>query len=112
VLIRLHFIPYEQKGSYEEAIAAFQERLKLRSDYIHCLGPLGRAYAVSGRQVEARKILDQLKGLFRRRYVMPYHLATIYTALGDKDQAFAWLQKAYDERGRPDDVPQGRSIMG
>jgi hypothetical protein len=56
------------------------------------------AYAVSGRQCEARKILDLLKGLSRRRYVMPYHLANIYTALGDKDQAFAWLQKAYDER--------------
>jgi DNA-binding winged helix-turn-helix (wHTH) protein/TolB-like protein/Tfp pilus assembly protein PilF len=38
---------YEQKGKYEEAIAAFQEGLKLRSDYTHCLGPLGRAYAVS-----------------------------------------------------------------
>jgi hypothetical protein len=45
-----------------------------------------------------RKILDQLKGLSGRRYVMPYHIATIYNALGDKDQAFGWLQKAYDER--------------
>jgi DNA-binding winged helix-turn-helix (wHTH) protein/TolB-like protein/Tfp pilus assembly protein PilF len=89
---------YEQKGKYDEAIAAFQEGLKLRSDYTHCLGPLGRAYAVSGRQIDARKILDQLKELSGRRYVMPYHIATIYSALGDKDQAFAWLQKAYDER--------------
>jgi DNA-binding winged helix-turn-helix (wHTH) protein/TolB-like protein len=89
---------YEQKGRYEEAIGAFQEALKLRSDYTHCLGPLGRAYAASGRQREARKILDQLKGLTARRYVMPYHIATVYTALGDKDQAFAWLQKACDER--------------
>jgi hypothetical protein len=50
------------------------------------------AYAVSGRQHEARKILDLLKWLSRRRYVMPY------IALGDKDQAFAWLQKANDRR--------------
>jgi TolB-like protein/DNA-binding winged helix-turn-helix (wHTH) protein len=89
---------HEQKGKYEEAIAAFHEGLKLGSDYTHCLGPLGRACAVSGRQVEARKILDRLKGLSRRRYVMPYHIATIYAALGDRDQAFAWLQKAFDER--------------
>jgi tetratricopeptide (TPR) repeat protein len=89
---------YEQKGRYEEAIAAFLEGLRLRSDYTHCLGPLGRAYAVSGRQVEARKILDQLKGLSGGRCVMPYHIATIYTALGDKDQALACLQKAYDGR--------------
>jgi DNA-binding winged helix-turn-helix (wHTH) protein/TolB-like protein/Tfp pilus assembly protein PilF len=89
---------YEQKGRYGEAIAVFQEGLKLRSDYTNCLGPLGRTYAVSGRQDEAQKILNQLKGLSRRRYIMPYHIATIYTALGDKDQAFAWLQKAYDER--------------
>jgi hypothetical protein len=38
------------KGRYEEAIAAFQEGLKLRSDYTHCLGLLGHAYAVSARQ--------------------------------------------------------------
>jgi TolB-like protein/Flp pilus assembly protein TadD len=89
---------YEQKGMAEDAIAAFQKALELRSDYTHCLGPLGRAYAVFGRRDEARRVLDQLKGLSRRRYVMPYHIATIYTALGDNDQAFTWLQKAFDGR--------------
>jgi tetratricopeptide (TPR) repeat protein len=89
---------YEQKESYGEAIAAFQEALKLKSDYTQCLGPLGRTYAISGRRDEARKILGQLKELSGRRYVMPYHFATIYSALGDKDQAFAWLLKAYEER--------------
>jgi DNA-binding winged helix-turn-helix (wHTH) protein/TolB-like protein/Flp pilus assembly protein TadD len=89
---------YEQKESYGEAIAAFQEALKLKSDYTQCLGPLGRTYAISGRQDEARKILGQLKELSGRRYVMPYHFATIYSALGDKEQAFAWLLKAYEER--------------
>ncbi len=89
---------YEQKGRYAEAIAAFQKALELNPEYTNCLGPLGRAYAVSGREGEARKILGQLEELSRRRYVMPYHIATVYTALGDKDQAFAWLQRAYDER--------------
>jgi hypothetical protein len=53
---------------------------------------------VSGRRDEARRILDQLKELSKRRYVMPYHVATIYAALGDRDLAFAWLEKAYDAR--------------
>jgi tetratricopeptide (TPR) repeat protein len=89
---------YVQKGRYAEAIAAFQKALKLNPDNPYFLGPLGRAYAVSGRQDEALKILDQLKELSKRRYVKPYHFSIIYTALGDKDQGFAWLQKAYDER--------------
>ncbi len=50
---------------------------------------------------EARKILDQLIALSTRSYVSPFDIAIAYVGLGDRDQAFAWLEKAYDERVRP-----------
>jgi hypothetical protein len=42
--------------------------------------------------------LDELKALSNRRYVSPYSIALIYAGLGEKDQAFAWLEKAYEDR--------------
>jgi tetratricopeptide (TPR) repeat protein len=59
---------------------------------------LAYAYAAAGRRGEALKILDEQRRLAQQRYVSPYNFAIIYTGLGDKDQAFAWLAKAVDER--------------
>jgi tetratricopeptide (TPR) repeat protein len=59
---------------------------------------LGHAYGVSGRKDEARKVLNELKQLARQRYISAYDMALIYLGLGKKDLAFAWLEKAYEER--------------
>ena len=59
---------------------------------------LGHAYAVAGKRAEASKVLADLQSQSKERYVSPYFIALIYTGLGDKDQAFAWLNKAYEER--------------
>ena len=60
--------------------------------------PLGCAYAASGHRVEAHKVLQALRERATREYVDPYLVATIYLALGEKDQALAWLERAYAER--------------
>jgi hypothetical protein len=52
---------------------------------------------VSGRKAEARKILAELQSLSEHRYVPATDTALIYAGLGDKDKAFAWLDKAYEE---------------
>ena len=44
------------------------------------------------------KILHQLQDLSQRRYISPHEMAMIYAGLGEKDQAFAWLEKAYADR--------------
>jgi hypothetical protein len=44
------------------------------------------------------KTLEELQELSQRRYVMPYYLAMIYTALNRRDGAFYWLKRAYQER--------------
>ncbi len=89
---------YEQKGRYEEAIAEFQKAESQSGGHIEASSSLGYVYAVSGKRDEAQKILDELKGRIEKEYLPPFGIALIYTGLGDKDRAFEWLEKAYEER--------------
>ena len=89
---------YEQKGAHGEALAEFQKALSLSEGNSNELAALGHAYAVSGKSGEARKILDELKERSKQTYVQPIWIAAVHTALGEKDQAFEWLQKGYEDR--------------
>ncbi len=90
---------YEEKGEMARAIAAFEEALKLDPEHSEIWSALGHAYAASGKKTEARKVLDHLKELAANSYVAPYNVAIIYAGLGEKDQTFAWLERAYKDRG-------------
>ena len=59
---------------------------------------LGHVYAVASRKSDAEKQLQLLRIASRTRYAPPSYFAIVYTALGDKDQAFAWLEKSYQDR--------------
>jgi serine/threonine protein kinase/tetratricopeptide (TPR) repeat protein len=85
--------------AYEQAIAEFQRAIVL-SDNSEAKANLAYAYAVSGRSREARKILDELETRTPEVYTSPFDIAVAYTGLGDRDRAFAWLEKAYHERAR------------
>ena len=89
---------YEQKKMYEEAIAEIQKAISLSGGRPYWVAALGHVYAVSGQKEEAQKILDELKELSKRRYVSPFDIALTYTGLGEMDQAFIWLQEAYEQR--------------
>ena len=89
---------YEQNGMLTQALAEFHKALDLSEGDTNELAALGQAYAVSHQPAEARKIIDQLKDRSQQTYVQPASIAVIYMALGDKDQAFDWLQKAYGDR--------------
>ena len=89
-------LAYEQKGMYAEAIDQFQQGVKLSGSPL-MMSLLGHAYAASGKRTEAQRILAELDQQ-KQRYVSPYTVATIYAGLGDKDQAFKWLEKAFEER--------------
>jgi TolB-like protein/DNA-binding winged helix-turn-helix (wHTH) protein/Tfp pilus assembly protein PilF len=90
---------YEQKGMLKEATTAFQKAITVTQGpaRTQATAGLGYVYAVSGRKAEARKILAELQSLSEHRYVPATDTALIYAGLGDKDKAFAWLDKAYEE---------------
>ena len=85
-----------QKGMHREAIAELQKARELSGEDPETIAELGYAYAVAGRRAEAQGVLNDLTELSKRRFVLPYFFASIHTGLGDKDQAFAYLEKAYD----------------
>ncbi len=89
---------YEYKGMYEEAIAEYQKAAGLIGNIPEIAASLGHAYAVSGKRDEAQKVIADLKELSNRRYVDPSLIAVIYAGLGENDQAFHWLEKAYEDR--------------
>lgn len=89
---------YAHNKMYEEAIAEFQQAGRLSSDGPLAIAGLGEAYAMSGRRSEAEKVLAQLKQLSNHRFVSSYYIAVIHANLGQKDQAFVWLEKSYQDR--------------
>jgi DNA-binding winged helix-turn-helix (wHTH) protein/TolB-like protein/Flp pilus assembly protein TadD len=90
-------LAYEAKGMYAEAISEFQTGVKLSGSPL-MLALLGHAYAASGKRTEAQQVLTDLQQLQDQRYVSPYTVAAIYAGLGDKDQAFRWLDTAVESR--------------
>jgi tetratricopeptide (TPR) repeat protein len=62
-----------------------------------CCAGRGNCYATAGRRDDAFKVLDQLHEIPKQRYMSAYWPATIYAALNEKDQAFHWLDRAYQE---------------
>jgi tetratricopeptide (TPR) repeat protein len=87
---------YLGKQRYDEAIAEFQRAKELGQGPL-ALWSIGYTYAITGRKPEAREILKEFGQLSRDGYVSPYFMAGIYAGLGEKDQAFEWLYKAYEE---------------
>jgi serine/threonine protein kinase/tetratricopeptide (TPR) repeat protein len=88
---------YIQKSMFKEGIAEFEKSLAAIPGDPITLSLVGRAYALQGRKADAEKVLDQIDELSKREYVPPFVRAVIYAALGEKDKAFAWLDKSVDE---------------
>ncbi len=90
---------YLHGGKQDDAIREFQKALELAGAADTDIQlDLGFAYAVSGRPDEARRILANLRQLHQQGVVPAASLATLYGALGESNEAFVWLEKAYQER--------------
>src|SRR5581483_4081148 len=88
---------YIEKGMYSEAIAEAR-KAKEHSGSTQPTAFLGYALAKSGKQAEARALLEELLKLSKERYVPPYHIALLYHGLGERDQTLAWLERGFEER--------------
>lgn len=89
---------YAANKQFDEAIAASEKAVELSGRLPGALGILGLAYGLAGRRAQALAIRDELLELNKTRYVTPAALANVYIGLGDKEQAFVWLEKAYEEK--------------
>ena len=89
---------YTQKRMFKEAIAELEKAITLSGRNAFVLATLGYAYGLTGRKDDAMKILDEVMNQSKQRYVAPFAFIQIHTGLGNKEQAFQWLEKAYQER--------------
>jgi TolB-like protein/DNA-binding winged helix-turn-helix (wHTH) protein/Tfp pilus assembly protein PilF len=87
---------YKHMGRYPEATAEVK-KIKSWENLTFALGELGHIYALQGNRRVAQEIANKLQRRSAQQYTDPYYLSKIYIALGEKDAAFAWLQKAYQQ---------------
>ena len=89
---------YVQKSMFEEGIAEFEKALAdLRGEFRCVIGPRICLW-VEGRRADAQKMLDKLNERSRKSYSSPRYVGRIYVGLGEKDKAFEWLEKSYQDR--------------
>jgi tetratricopeptide (TPR) repeat protein len=95
---RLLGLVYMEQELHDEAAASFKESIALSQNQALAIAGLGQVAARRGRQDEARAILQAVHDRARSRYVSPVALTKLYTAIGDANSAFEWLEQAHRER--------------
>jgi TolB-like protein/DNA-binding winged helix-turn-helix (wHTH) protein/Tfp pilus assembly protein PilF len=91
----------EQQHRFPQAMAELRKAMEVSNDRLW-VGFLAHDMALSGDKAGAHKILAELQQLSNRTYVSPWLSAMVYPDLGDREQAFVWLEKCY--RGREHDL--------
>jgi TolB-like protein/class 3 adenylate cyclase/cytochrome c-type biogenesis protein CcmH/NrfG len=90
---------YVQNGELEHGLAELRRAKELDPHNPDVMCGLGHAYAVAGDRDAAQRVIEELHQQSQAGHVSPYYFAVIYAALGDTDQAFTLLDRAYDDRG-------------
>jgi TolB-like protein/tetratricopeptide (TPR) repeat protein len=99
--VRAHVIlgkVYAQKGDFAKALEVLQKAVKLSGEDPVTLSVLAYAMSCAGNTIEAKKLLDDLRKTAEERYVSAYHLAEVYVGLDQKELAYKWLDRAYENR--------------
>jgi TolB-like protein/DNA-binding winged helix-turn-helix (wHTH) protein/Tfp pilus assembly protein PilF len=89
---------YQQKKMYAEAVDEFNKTDAALPGWVVTIAGMGNAYGEWGHKVEAEQVLVRLNEMARAKYVTPYGIALVYAGLGDKNEAFVWLNKAVEGR--------------
>lgn len=90
-----------QTGKYGAARAELEKAAQLSGNSAPALAAVACLDAVSGHAADAHAILDRLQKEGQNRYVSPFYMATIYSAMSNSDEAVAWLEKAMADRSNP-----------
>ena len=91
-------LAHAAKGAYKAAIIHGERGVSLSPSVNFLRGVLGIVYAEAGEKASARKVLDDLLDRSKRMYVGPTVISWIHAHLGERDQAFEWLEKAIHDR--------------
>ncbi len=86
------------ESHYEDALAELRAAVELSHGLPSMVASLAAGYAEAGRADEARRLLEELRVRAQREYVPGLSLAAVCAALGETEEAFAWLDKACEER--------------
>jgi Tfp pilus assembly protein PilF len=89
---------YEQKGEFNLALTELRKASDLSHNSPLMVSALAHADALSGNLDEAQKLLAQLMARSKKQYVSPFYIAIVYVALGKKDLAMNWLERAFVDR--------------
>jgi len=89
---------YREKKMYRQALDEFDLARKQSNDSPALLGLYGHALAIAGDKSGAQQMLAKLGKISKTRYVPAQYFAAIYTGLGDNEQTFSWLEKAFKEQ--------------
>ena len=87
---------YVEKGNFQKAIDQF----RIIGDLPHVLGHMGNAYARAGQIEDANQMIAKLRAYVKKGGLGTYEIALVYAGLGDKEEAFAWLEKSYQLRDK------------
>jgi TolB-like protein/Tfp pilus assembly protein PilF len=90
-------LAYGEKGEFDRAIESMEKATRIESN-TSFTAMSAHVQAAKGNRQEAEKLLAELKALRSRRYVCAYEVAHAYVKLGDKQQAFEWLEKGKQDR--------------
>jgi TolB-like protein/DNA-binding winged helix-turn-helix (wHTH) protein/Tfp pilus assembly protein PilF len=89
---------YQQKGMFDESMAEYKATDSALPDWVVTIAGIGNLQGLARRDVDARSTLRKLDEMAKIRYVTPYGIALVHVGLGNKDEAFRWLEKAFDDR--------------
>lgn len=91
-------IEYTMRRQFPQAFTELQKARALNPDSTGNIATLASAYALSGNRGEAEALLTELMNRRSKQYVSPMDIANVHHALGQKDETFRWLNKAYDDQ--------------
>lgn len=86
---------YAQKGMFQESIGVLEKPARDLPGDMMIVGPLGYAYAKSGRKMDAESLLKRLRDESQTKYVSGYFMSWICIGLGRNEEAIQWLERAY-----------------
>lgn len=99
--VRAHIVMgaiQERKGEHAGAVASLRRAAELSGRDPAILPSLGHALAVSGERRGAREILKELRELSGRRYIPACGVALVHAGLGEREEVYRWLRKAFEQR--------------